>query len=114
LPTQKRQRDRWRDCRIACSGRLKETSGFFFLCQQQFNLKLQVDVSAACDGKEFVAGFGFEPQSRVEEALYFPPTFLVHGRPALVGKDTALMPQRLPIPLTGSRQSVEMRRRRPT
>ena len=83
MPAQKRHGDRLRDCRILCGGRLKETSCFFFLCQQQFDLTLQVDVSAACNVKESFAGFVLKPQSLMEDALNSPPTFLVHGNSLL-------------------------------
>jgi hypothetical protein len=80
LSAQKGHGDRLRDCRISCGGRLKESPDFFFCCQQQCDLTLQVAVSAAFNIKESLAGFGVKPQSRMEEALYFPPTFLVHGQ----------------------------------
>jgi hypothetical protein len=52
----------------------------FCLRKEQLDLPPQVGVSAACNVEECLPRFWLTLQSRVEEPLYSPPTFLIHGR----------------------------------
>jgi hypothetical protein len=55
----------------------------FRVRQQRFDLTPQVGVSGARNVEECLPRFWLTLQSRVEEPLYSPPTFLVHGNSVL-------------------------------
>ena len=79
LPAQERSGSRRRDRRVLDCGCFKEAPGLFFLRQQQFDLPPQVGVSTACNVEQCLPRFWRTLQSRVEEFLHSPPTFLAHG-----------------------------------
>src|SRR5260370_36473143 len=74
---------RLRDSHIPHCGRLEETPGCCFLCQQQFDLPSQVTVFAACTVEKCLPRFRPTLQSCVEEFLYSPPMLLVHDNAVL-------------------------------
>jgi hypothetical protein len=62
---------------------LQEASRLLRLRQQQLDLPAQLGVFAAGLMEECLPGFRRTFQCRVEESLYLPPTFLVHGNSVL-------------------------------
>jgi hypothetical protein len=75
LPARRQSRNR---C-VTRDRRLEEATGFFFLCQQQIDLTPQVGIFGAGIVEERPTVFGVAFQSRVQENLHSPQTFLIHN-----------------------------------